>query len=80
MVQSRGKRFRFAAMLCVLAAPLSAPMAQPNPAPPDFSSHFMGWVGLNGGGPSYESVEGQLAPVVRESNRAFASPIFPIPI
>ena len=76
MVAFRGKEmFRLGAMLCVLtAAPFaSRSMAQPNPAPPDFSSHFMGWVGLNGGGPAYESVPGTLAPVVSDPAHPFVA-------
>jgi len=37
--------------------------AQQSPAPPDFSSNLAGWVGMNGGGPSYELVPGMLGPV-----------------
>src|SRR4051812_46925699 len=37
--------------------------AQQQATPPDFSSNLDGWVGMNGGGPSYESVPGVLPPV-----------------
>ncbi len=32
-------------------------------APPDFSSNFAGWVGMNGAGPFFESVPGETPPV-----------------
>jgi hypothetical protein len=75
MVAFRGKeKFWLGAVLCALAAaPIATPLAQQNPAPPDFSSHFAGWVGLNGGGPSYESVPGQLAPVVSDPAHPFVA-------
>ena len=53
------------------AMPAASPVAQQNPSPPDFSSNFAGWVGLNGGGPSYESVPGTLAPVVSDPAHPF---------
>src|SRR5687768_1861892 len=43
-------------------------------APPDFSSNFAGWVGLNGGGPFYEPVPGvpaHLSPVVSDPKHPF---------
>lgn len=57
----------------VAVAPIRSPVAQQNPAPPDFSSNFTGWVGLNGGGPSYESVPDGLAPVVSDPAHPFVS-------
>jgi hypothetical protein len=43
----------------VLAALMgSAPHAAPAQAVPDFSSGLVGWLGLNGGGPEYETVAG----------------------
>ena len=53
------------------AAPIASTVAQQKPAPPDFSSNFTGWVGLNGGGPSYESVPGSLPPVVSDPAHPF---------
>ena len=40
-------------------------------APPDFSSNFAGWVGLNGGGPSYESAGVEPGPVVSDPKHPF---------
>ena len=45
--------------------------ARQDTAPPDFSSDFTSWVGFNGGGPSYESVPGQIAPVVSDPAHPF---------
>ena len=53
------------------ALPFPSTLAQQKPAQPDFSSNFAGWVGLNGGGPSYESVPGRLAPVVSDPAHPF---------
>jgi hypothetical protein len=52
------------------AAIVSA-VAQPKSAPPDFSSNFAGWVGLNGAGPFYEPVPGQLPPIVSDPAHPF---------
>jgi len=59
-------------LFCLVgAAPIASTVAQQKPAPPDFSSNFTGWVGLNGGGPSYESVPGLLPPVVSDPAHPF---------
>ncbi len=42
-----------------------------NTAPPDFSSNFAGWVGMNGAGPFYESVPGELPPVTSDPQHPF---------
>ena len=77
--------------LMTLIVPVTA---QQRISPPDFSSNFAGWVGLNGGGPFYEPVPGapsHLSPIVSDpahpftpngtgANRPIAFPIFPIPI
>jgi hypothetical protein len=56
--------------------------------PPDFSSHFAGWVGMNGGGPFYEPVPGMpphLSPIVSDPKHPFIAngtgqqPTFRIP-
>ena len=33
------------------SVPVASAVAQQKTAPPDFSSNYTGWVGLNGGGP-----------------------------
>jgi hypothetical protein len=53
------------------AAPIVSPMAQPKSAPPDFSSNGAGWVGLNGAGPFFEPVPGQLPPIVSDPAHPF---------
>ena len=53
------------------AAPIASSVAQPKPAPPDFSSNFAGWVGLNGAGPFFEPVPGRLPPVVSDPAHPF---------
>jgi hypothetical protein len=53
------------------APPIASSVAQPKPAPPDFSSNFSGWVGLNGAGPFFEPVPGQLPPVVSDPAHPF---------
>jgi hypothetical protein len=55
----------------LIAAPTASAPAQ-NASPPDFSSNFTGWVGLNGGGPSYESVPGRVpGPIVSDPAHPF---------
>jgi len=44
----------------VMVAPMASTVAQQQMVPPDFSSNFQGWVGLNGGGPGYEAVPGRV--------------------
>jgi hypothetical protein len=54
-----------------LIAPAASAPSQ-NAPPPDFSSNFTGWVGLNGGGPSYEPVPGRVpGPVVSDPAHPF---------
>jgi hypothetical protein len=53
------------------AVPVASAVAQQKAAPPDFSSNFTGWVGLNGGGPFYEPVPGHLPPVVSDPAHPF---------
>src|ERR1700704_4212596 len=55
----------------VAAAPISSSVAQPKPAPPDFSPNGAGWVGLNGAGPFFEPVAGRLAPIVSDPAHPF---------
>ena len=54
----------------VWAAP-SVPAAAQQKGIPDFSSNQVGWVGLNGGGPSFAPVPGQVAPVVSDPAHPF---------
>jgi hypothetical protein len=67
-----------------LAMAITIAAAQTKPTPPDFSSNFAGWVGLNGGGPFYEPVPDRLPPVVSDPahpfvpNGAKAQPTFRI--
>ncbi len=59
-------------VLCLAAAaPAPAVLAQQKEAPPDFSSHDVGWVGLNGGGPFFEAVPGQIPPVTQDPAHPF---------
>ena len=37
-----------------------------NATQPDFSSHEVGWIGLNGGGPFFEPVPGRLPPPAQD--------------
>jgi hypothetical protein len=54
------------------AAPIAPAVAQEKAAAPDFSSNGVGWVGLNGGGPFFESVPGRLpSPVVSDPAHPF---------
>jgi len=55
----------------VAAAPIASSMAQPKASPPDFSSNGAGWVGLNGAGPFFEPVPGQLPPIVSDPSHPF---------
>lgn len=55
----------------IAAFPIASTVAQQQSSPPDFSSDFTGWVGFNGGGPSYESVEGRLPPVTSDPAHPF---------
>jgi hypothetical protein len=52
--------------------PSASPIALGREAPPDFSSDFAGWVGLNGGGPYFEADPGrQPGPVVSDPDHPF---------
>src|SRR5215468_11139314 len=63
---------RTLATLMVAAATLIGPvLAQQTATRPDFSANLAGWVGLNGGGPFYEPVAGQLPPVVSDPAHPF---------
>jgi hypothetical protein len=53
------------------AAPMTSAAAQEKTVPPDFSSNNVGWVGLNGGGPFFEPVPGQLPPVSQDPAHPF---------
>src|SRR5438874_4274215 len=53
------------------AASIPSTVAQQKAAPPDFSSNFAGWVGLNGGGPFIEPVPGRLSPVADDPAHPF---------
>src|SRR5437588_2646694 len=55
------------------AASIPSTVAQQKAAPPDFSSNFAGWVGLNGGGPFIEPVPGRLSPVVSDPAHPFVA-------
>src|SRR5258706_3685250 len=56
--------------LVAMTAIVSA-AAQPKATPPDFSSNGAGWVGLNGAGPFFEPVPGQLPPIVSDPAHPF---------
>ncbi len=53
------------------AAPLSHVIAQDKAAPPDFSSNNIGWVGVNGGGPGFAAVPGDVPPVSQDPAHPF---------
>jgi hypothetical protein len=56
----------------LIAAATTAPaIAQQKAAPPDFSSNQVGWVGLNGGGPGFSAVPGQVPPVTNDPAHPF---------
>ena len=60
----------FSLGLAVFAA--TALSAQPLATPPDFSSDFTGWVGLNGGGPFYEAApDREPGPIVSDPMHPF---------
>lgn len=52
-------------------------VAQQKAAPPDFSSHNVGWVGLNGTGPFFEAVPGRLPPVTNDPAHPFVPNLVP---
>jgi hypothetical protein len=53
-------------MGAIAAVPIAQAVAQRKAAPPDFSSDNVGWVGLNGGGPFFEPVQGRVPPVTQD--------------
>jgi hypothetical protein len=56
----------------LIAVALVASAAAPQTAaPPDFSSNLVGWVGLNGTGPFFESVPGRVPPVTSDPAHPF---------
>jgi len=62
------------ALLGLMMTPIASTVAQQQGAPPDFSSNFQGWVGLNGGGPGYEAVPGRLpGPVASDPAHPFVA-------
>ena len=68
------KKFLASSMLAILimAVPASSTVAQQS-TPPDFSSNFDGWVGMNGGGPFFEFVPGRLPPIVSDPAHPFVA-------
>jgi len=61
-----------AAALTGLGAPtVETRGAEQTAAQPDFSSNFAGWVGLNGGGPFYESAGVEPGPVISDPKHPF---------
>ena len=59
------------------ATPIAQAVAQQKAAPPDFSSHNVGWVGLNGTGPFFEAVPGRLPPVTNDPAHPFVPNLVP---
>jgi hypothetical protein len=55
----------------ILAGLIVTPNAQAVAQPPDFSSNNVGWVGLNGNGPFFESVPGTVPPVTQDPAHPF---------
>lgn len=68
---ARCAKFIGAAFAVLLPASMGA--AQQNARPPDFSSNFTGWVGMGGGGPSYETVPGTIPPVDTDPAHPFVA-------
>jgi hypothetical protein len=65
-------RTALTAYLALCAALIAPSAAQPTATPPDFSANFTGWVGVGGGGPSYEPVPGRLpGPVASDPAHPF---------
>ena len=60
-----------AALIGLSAAPIASSGAEQNASPPDFSSNFAGWVGMNGGGPFYESAGVEPGPVISDPKHPF---------
>jgi hypothetical protein len=56
----------------IIALPPASAVAQQS-APPDFSSNFAGWVGMNGGGPFFEPVPGLLPPMISDPAHPFVA-------
>src|ERR1700719_2276509 len=65
------ERVLAASIVAGLAGAASAPAVAQQKGVPDFSSNQVGWVGLNGGGPSFAPVPGQVAPVVSDPAHPF---------
>jgi hypothetical protein len=69
-----GGRVRAASVLVVVlgVALMTSAATEQQPAPPDFSSDGVGWIGLNGAGPFFEPVPGQLpGPVTNDPAHPF---------
>ena len=67
-----GNRILAGGILAALAyAAAIAPAAAQQKGVPDFSSNQVGWIGLNGGGPSFAAVPGQVPPVVSDPAHPF---------
>jgi len=75
MTLSNGRRILASGVLATIIAamPSATTVAQQQAAPPDFSSNFAGWVGMNGGGPFFEPVPGQLPPIVSDPVHPFVA-------
>ena len=59
-------------LAALMGTPTAPTLAQQGTAPPDFSSNFAGWVGLNGAGPFYEPAPGRLpGPVTQDPAHPF---------
>ncbi len=63
-------RFLAGSVLASLTAAAPA-LAQQKAAAPDFSSNGVGWVGVNGGGPGFEPVQGRVPPVSSDPAHPF---------
>ena len=62
-----------AALIGLGALPMASSGAEQNASPPDFSSNFSGWVGMNGGGPFYESAGVEPGPVISDPQHPFVA-------
>jgi hypothetical protein len=65
------KRLLAGTVLAASAGLTNGAAAQQSTAPPDFASNGAGWVGLNGGGPFFESMPGRLPPVTQDPTHPF---------
>ena len=89
MIQFTWKQALASSLLAGIVGAVTSAPAAAQVAPPDFSSHQAGWVGLNGGGPFFERVPGvtpgpvttdpahPLCPTASASNQPFVLPISP---